>query len=54
LLCKLGCSIHIQKFEVGKFSFEEEINTFIEQGCIKLFESESKDIYNVSKYFYFK
>jgi len=52
LLCKLGCSIHIQKFEVGKFSFEEEINTFIEQGCIKLIKSDSTDIYKIKKHFY--
>jgi len=26
-----------------------EINTFIQQGCIKLIKSDSKDIYNVTK-----
>ncbi len=31
-----------------------EINTFIQQGCTKLIKSDSKDIYNVTKYFYFK
>jgi len=35
--------------------FLEETNTFIQQGCIKLIESDSKeDIYNVRKGFYFK
>ncbi len=29
-------------------------NIFIQQGCIKLIKSDSKDIYNVSKDFYFK
>ncbi len=32
----------------------KEINTFIQQGCIKLIKSESKDIYIVAKDFYFK
>ncbi len=27
---------------------------FIQQGCIQLFKSVSKDIYNVTKDFYFK
>jgi len=27
----------------------KEINTFIQQGCIKLINSDSKDIYNVTK-----
>ncbi len=30
------------------------MNTFIQQGCIKLIKSGSKDIYNVTKDFYFK
>jgi len=29
------------------------MNTFIQQGHIKLIKSESKDIYNVTKDFYF-
>ncbi len=33
-----------QKFEVSKF-----VNTFIQQGCITLIKSVSKDIYNVTK-----
>ncbi len=32
----------------------EEINDFIQQGCIKLIKSDSKDIYNVTKDCYFK
>ena len=27
----------------------KEINTFIQQGCIKSIKSDSKDIYNVTK-----
>ncbi len=30
------------------------LNTLIQQGCIKLFKSDSINIYNVSKDFYFK
>ncbi len=30
------------------------MNAFIQQGCIKLLKSDSKDIYNDTKYFYFK
>ncbi len=29
--------------------FLKEINAFIQQGCIKMFESDSKDIYNIRK-----
>ncbi|XDV46539.1 hypothetical protein PO909_014421, partial [Leuciscus waleckii] len=29
--------------------FFKEMNTFIQQGCIKLIKSDSKDIYNVTK-----
>jgi len=32
----------------------KEINTFINQGCIKLIKSKSKVIYNVAKDFYLK
>jgi len=35
------------------FFFLKEINYFIQQGCIKLIKSDSKDNY-VTKYFYFK
>ncbi len=31
-----------------------EIDTFMQQGCVKLVKSESKDVYKVSKDFYFK
>jgi len=30
------------------------MNTFIQQGGIKLIKSDSKDMYNVTKDFYFK
>ncbi len=30
------------------------INTFIQQGCITLIGSDSKDIYHVTKDFYFR
>jgi len=32
---------------------KKEINTFIQQGHIKLIKSDSKDIYNVTKDVYF-
>ncbi len=32
----------------------KEINTFIHTGFIKLIKSDSKDMYNVTKDFYFK
>ncbi len=35
-------------------SFFKEINTFTQQGCIKLIKSESKDFYIVTIEFYFK
>ncbi len=30
------------------------MNTFIQQECIKLIKSDSKDIYNIAKDLYFK
>ncbi len=30
------------------------MSTFIQQGCIKMIKSESKDIYNITKDFIFK
>ncbi len=38
----------------SNFWGKKEINTFIQQRCIKLIQSDSKDIYNVAVYFYFK
>ncbi len=35
-----------------KYLFKES-DTFIQQGCITLIKSDSKDIYNVTKDFYF-
>jgi len=32
------------------FLFLKEIDYFIQQGCIQLIESDSKDIYNVTKH----
>ncbi len=47
--------LHIQySSKVWGQSFLREINTFIQQGCIKLIKNDSKEIYNVTKYFYFK
>ncbi len=43
----------IQKFGVSKIILKE-MSTFIHQGCIKLIKSDSKDVYNVTKDFYFK
>ncbi len=36
------------------FFLSNEINTFVQQGPIKLIKSDSKDIYNVTKDFYSK
>ncbi len=35
-------------------SVRKEIKTLIQQGCIKQIKSDSEDIYNVTKYLYFK
>lgn len=37
----------IQQIEIG--TIYEEINTFTQQGCIKLHKRDSKYIYNVKK-----
>jgi len=39
---------------LGSEFFLKEIITFIQQGHIKLIKSEGKNIYNVTKDFYFK
>ncbi len=44
-------NIHYQ-FKYGVLF--KEMNTFIQQGRIKLIKRDSKDIYNVIKDFYFK
>ncbi len=36
------------------FNFLKDMNTFIEQGYIKLFKNDTKGVYNVTKEFYFK
>jgi len=43
----------VQNFRVSKI-FLKEINTFIQQGCIQFIKSDSKEMYNVTKDFYFK
>ncbi len=43
----------VKKIVITRLYFFEEINTFIQQGWIKLINSDSKDIYNVIKDFYF-
>ncbi len=42
-----------QKFVISKIFFIE-INTFIQQGHIKVLKSDFKDIYNVTKHLNFK
>ncbi len=39
---------------LGSVRFVEEINTFIQQGCITFTKNDNKDIYNVTKNIYFK
>ncbi len=43
----------VQKFGGITFFFKE-VTTFIQQEWIKLIQSKSKDIYNVTKDFYLK
>ncbi len=39
----------------GSVRFKKKyIYMFIQQGCIEFIKSDSKDIYKVTKYFYFK
>ncbi len=45
--------IHILLFKSFLF-FLKVINTFIQQDCISLIKSDSKEIYNFTKVFYFK
>ncbi len=47
-------SIWIYCTNFGGQDFFNEINTFIQQGHMKLFKSDCEDIYNVTKDFYFK
>ncbi len=45
----------VQKFGVSNMVFVfERNNNFIQQGCIKFFKSDSKDIYNVTNDFNFR
>ncbi len=39
---------------IQKFWVSNEINTFIQQGCIKMIKRDSKDICNVTKDLYVK
>ncbi len=41
-------------FGVSKILFFKEMYYFIQQRCIKLVKSDSKDIYNVNKNCYFR
>ncbi len=41
-------------YSSSKVFFLNEINIFIQQRCIKFIKSDSKDIYNLTKDFYFK
>ncbi len=53
----LQCSadLTVKKFGVCMIVFFfNEINTFINQGCIKLIKNVSEDISTVIKYLYFK
>ncbi len=43
----------VQTFGVSKIYFLKEMNTFVQQGHVKLIKRDSKDIY-VTKDFYFK
>ncbi|KTF86689.1 hypothetical protein cypCar_00047211 [Cyprinus carpio] len=53
-ICKKGTGETLFDCTSKVSSFFKEMNSFIEQGRIKLLKSESKDIYNVPKDFYFK
>ncbi len=44
----------LKRFDFKSFFFLNEINTFIQKGCIKLIKSDRKNIYNFSNIFYFK
>ncbi len=44
-------TLEMTKFKKKKL---KEINIFIHQGHIKFIKSDSKDIYNITKDFYFK
>jgi len=51
LLCTFIHTLPFESLESLSY-FCTEINTFIQQGCIKLIESESKEMYNVTTDFY--
>ncbi len=42
----------VQRFWVSYIFFFKEINSFIQQGCIKLIKCDSKDICSLTKDFY--
>ncbi len=42
------------KSGVHKINFWKEMRTFIQKGCMKLINSDSKDIHNVTQDLYFK
>jgi len=49
----VNCAAEKYSLEISEI-YLIEINNFTRKGCIKLIKSDSKDIYNVNKYFYFK
>ncbi len=56
LACKVQTEhfIYTVPFGISTFFFLYEINTFIQQGRIKLIKSDSKNIHNVTIDLYFK
>ncbi len=38
-------------YMIIRTTFRKEVNTFIQQACIKLIKRDSQDIYCVTKYF---
>ncbi len=51
---KYTCCIYLHCSKVWEIMFLKEMNTFIQQGCIKLIKRDSKDIHIVIQYFCFK
>ncbi len=52
LSCNLSVYTTVYNFRVTIF-FLKEMNMFLQQGCIKVTKSHSKNIYNVPEDFYF-
>ncbi len=47
-------SLIIKEVYSSHYTFLGEINTFVQQGCIKLIKSDGEEMYNVTKDLYFK